>query len=364
MSDVDVSIVHGPQRLDPQRCGAYHGIAPRALVDLGVDPASWPTLAPVIDETLSRCAAASDDVAVAAVDAGVLAYRDSAAAAERFVRDLLTDPDRWGDVAHGTTVEPERLELWSVREGATSSVWRVAVSGRASSGPMVFALEVARDATAAAAELVAVAAELRRMHAHEPDRVVRLLGEGTVELELAGGPARIPVVVAEWFESARELHVVDDGRWLAVDAFATCADGRQRADGELLSPARSDELWAELVRMQTAHAHAHGELVHGPLVEANDGDLVEVDDATVVVGTCGRTSPEPLGRWVARQLHPSARGANGPIEWRGAARAREAFTRAAMANPNLPPVGECLAAAREVLVAAGPGDLREGDAGA
>ena len=132
-----VDLVHGPMRLAPAACSAYHGILPRGLEHTGVDTAAWPLLAPELDRMLGdehERAGATDQLAellAAARAEGVLAYRDSARAAVSFVRDLAADEDRLRAVADAAgEPEPdrtraERIELWSVREGTTSSVWRV-----------------------------------------------------------------------------------------------------------------------------------------------------------------------------------------------------------------------------------------------
>jgi len=276
----------------------------------------------------------------------------------RFVHDLAADDDRLRAVAHAAgEPEPdctraERIELWSVREGRTSSVWRVELDAAAWEAPIVLALDVARGSGAAAAELRAIAAELARMHADDARRINRVVARDEVAVAPDVNAKRVPVVVSTWLEGARELHVTPDALWIAVDAFEPSGGGRQVPRGAAKDAAQSDALWAELVDLVVTHSELEGELVRGVKLEPNDGDLVEHDDAVRVIGMSAPGRARPLGEWVARCLVPSAQCSDGPAVWPRMERALDVFAAAAERNPRLPAAVDCIDAAIRFSAAA------------
>ena len=246
-----LTIRHGPRASpvwtgplgDPPPVGAHgphHEILPLALEPLtriGLDTRVWADLAPVLEGILDerRTAAAAGElrcrsvggVAHAARAAGVRSYAQSLRAALDYTL-VMADAEAATDV-----------ELWSVKDGRSASVWRVRVDDH------VFALNVARD-DMAAGELLAMGRELIDLHALDPLGVVAVL-------DIA------PDVLACAWVDGRELHVVDrgDGRglFIAVEESASATTGRQlMLTGRQGVPA-SDTIWASwleaLVRQTT-----------------------------------------------------------------------------------------------------------------
>lgn len=284
-----LTIRHGPRALpvwtgplgDPPPVGAHwphHGILPLALEPLtriGLDSQVWAELAPVLEGILDdrRDPAATGElslplvrgVAHAASAAGVRSYAQSLRAALDYTLDIA-------DVEAATDVE-----LWSIKDGRSASVWRVRLDEH------VIALNVARD-DIAAGELVEMGRELIDLHAIDPLGVVDVL-------DIA------PDVLACAWVDGRELHVVDrgDGRglFIAVEDSASAANGRQlMLTGREGVPA-SDTIWASwlraLVRQSTVDERGR---YHRPRVEANEGDLMLVNEEPVLVAL----SPGPVER--------------------------------------------------------------------
>lgn len=284
-----LTIRHGPRALpvwtgplgDPPPVGAHwphHAILPLALEPLtriGLDAPVWSQLAPVLEGILDerRDPAAAGElslplvrgVAHAARAAGVRSYAQSLSAALDYTL-TIADVEAVSDV-----------ELWSIKDGRSASVWRVRLDEH------VIALNVARD-DIAAGELVEMGRELVDLHALDPLGVVDVL-------DIA------PDVLACAWVDGRELHVVDrgDGRglFIAVEDSASAANGRQlMLTGREGVPA-SDTIWASwlqaLVRQSTVDERGR---YHRPRVEANEGDLMLLNEQPVLVAL----SPGPVER--------------------------------------------------------------------
>jgi hypothetical protein len=258
--------------------GPHHGIVPLALEPLariGLDARVWADLAPVLEGVLDerRDAEAAGElslplvrgVAHAARAAGVRSYAQSMQAALAYA-ETVADAESASDV-----------ELWSVKEGRTASVWRVRVDDH------VFALNVARD-DIAAAEQVAMGRELSELHALDPLGVVDVLD------------ITPDVLACVWIEG-RELRVVDrgDGRGLFVaveDSVPASSDRSLMLLGREGVPA-SDTIWASWLEalVRQTMIDARGRYAR-PRVEANEGDLMLLNEQPVLVAL----SPGPLVR--------------------------------------------------------------------
>ena len=167
----------------------------------------------------------------AAIDQRTLAYRQSARAARtflerHFVHANAAERARLCIQVTGSEAEwtpAQTADLWCVREGHTSSVWRAELGSPLWPRPVVLCVHVARDQTAGI-ELSATTAELRRLHAIAPSEVVETLAEDTVSIAMGTGNTRVSVVAAAWIPDAHELHVVrKDGaaRVLVVERFGS-----------------------------------------------------------------------------------------------------------------------------------------------
>jgi hypothetical protein len=258
--------------------GPHQEILPLALEPLtriGLDARVWADLAPVLEGILDERRAAAptgelslplvSGVAHAARAAGVRSYAQSLRAALDYTL-VIADAEAATDV-----------ELWSIKDGRSASVWRVRLDDH------VFALNVARD-DIAAGELLAMGRELTHLHALDPLGVVDVL-------DIAPD-----VLACAWVEG-RELHVVDrgDGRglFIAVEESASATTGRQlMLTGREGVPA-SDTIWASwleaLVRQTTIDERGR---YYRPRAEANEGDLVLVNEQPVLVAL----SPGPVVR--------------------------------------------------------------------
>jgi hypothetical protein len=325
-----LTIRHGPRGSpvwtgplgDPPPVGAhgpYHALVPRALeplARLGLDEQVWSDLAPVLDGVLDERLEAAPIGELSTTLVGGVAHAARAAGVRSHAQSTRAALD-YALRCHGAE-DVRELELWNVKDGRTASVWRVRLDDR------TFALNVARD-DMAAAELVAMGRELSELHALDPLGVVEVLD------------SEPDVLACSWIDGS-ELHVVDrgDGRglFIAVEEFVSAANGRQ-----LMVPVRdgvpaSDTLWAswlEALVRQTSLVE-RGKLSR-PRVEANEGDLMLLNDQPILVAL----SPGPVVRsrngWERDLLDLRSGESGSALRWGDRVAARLALERALAARP-------------------------------
>jgi hypothetical protein len=304
----------------------------------------------------------------ACLDRRVITYAQSFSAVREFIRQHIEGRAKrtWRELAQLTTGEdsgsilPDQCELWSVREGHTSSVWRVELRSRAHRTAAVLGLNVARDQDSAK-ELLSTSQEMRRLHSLDPATVLGVLAEETVEIRSAGGQIRLPVVAVPWIERARELQVVRDtearsGRFIAVDEFVPRHNGdpagRQRASGQLLSPGFSEALWRDQLSCRVRLTRFDDDLTATtPFFEINEGDLVLDANVIKAISVSERSPTLPLGLWVLDLLCSSASDPDWyslRIFWNRPSSAIEVLSSTlGAAGPRVPSVEVCLIAARQ-----------------
>jgi hypothetical protein len=202
-----VALFHGPDRtpLGWPPAGPFHGVVSRGLLPAlaAHGPARWAAWAPWLDQALAgetrAAAVVPAEVVDAARDAGVLTFADSATAACRYLARHLGDA-LVGLGADGQHADPALVELWSVKEGHTASVWRATVRWRGAVAAR-FAVNVARD-RAAAGELRASAAELTGLAARCGALVAEPLHVAAVEVP---GHGHVAILAQRWIDGALEV---------------------------------------------------------------------------------------------------------------------------------------------------------------
>jgi hypothetical protein len=134
------------------------------------------------------------------------------------------------------------MELWWVKEGSATIVFQVLVRLTGDRAPVRFALNVAKDLTAAAAELRRTFVDLTEIHRLDAGHVVQPLGHGTTSVRDWRGDVSVPLLAAEWFDG-HELHVYPGSPRLHL-----WLDQEMSRDHPL--PAEvSDEVWETMVRI-------------------------------------------------------------------------------------------------------------------
>jgi hypothetical protein len=294
--------------------GAHHGILPRALEPLtriGLDAPLWAQLAPMLDDILTGDREPAPVGELSTTLVGGVAHAARAAGVRPYCESLRTALEY--ALKREEETPANEVELWNVKDGRTASVWRVRLDDRA------FALNVARD-DIAAVELVEMGGELRQLHARDPLGVVDVLD------------IQPDVLACTWIDG-RELHVVDrgDGRglFIAVEEFVPAANGRQLMLTGREGVPPSDTIWARwleaLVRQTTVVEQGR---LSRPRIEANEGDLVLLNEQPVLVAL----SPGPLVRdragWERDLLNLRSGDRDPVLRWGDRAAARVALTRA------------------------------------
>jgi hypothetical protein len=297
------SVVHGPHRLpvlppagiSPSNleCVPFHQVISRGLLHSaearGLFPESWHGVAPLVDRALSGLTLTGvEDLGLwleLAKANGVLSYLDSARCAVEFTR---TNSLKIYQTMAGSTLgfnSIESCELWSVKEGHTSSVW-IATLHYGGESPVHFALNIARDIEAGR-ELSAGVSELSALHLRDPSAVIEVLF-----CDIVRGPWAVPVVATNWISAGYELHVLPGGRAVAIEQFnADTSDPRRVASVTVRADLDSDDLWSTMLRSWISlgdWSQLDGP-VHLPRTEINEGDWVYSRGRAVL---CGLTPGE------------------------------------------------------------------------
>jgi hypothetical protein len=293
--------------------GPHHEVVPLALEPLsriGLDARAWAHLSPLIEGILDgRLESTSSREPSDTLVEGV-AHAARAAGVRTYAQSLATALDYALRIAEAEAAA--EVELWSIKEGRSSSVWRVSMDQH------VIALNVARD-DIAAGELTEMGRELIDLHSLDPPGVVEVL-------DIAPD-----VLACSWLEG-RELHIVErgDGRglFIAVQDSASAAGRQLLLMGREGVPA-SDMLWsrwlAALVRQSTVDERGR---YYRPRVEVNEGDLMLVDGQPVLVAL----SPGPFVRsrsgWEQDLLDLRSGERDPVLRWGDRAAAQRALERA------------------------------------
>lgn len=287
---------HGPDRTpvgvsgdqsDPLALRPFHGIPSRGLVET---LKRWPkrfdwesacvSLEPALDGDPAAVATTSAALLQAAQMCGVLRFDQSAFVARLFLeRYLLEVLDRMGIASR--LVDDNLVEIWNIKEGHTSSVWKITVSV----GPhdlVHFALNVARDRAASdellesALLLEEISSKLRTVAAARVLVKKRLSIPDTQEL--------VQVVAQVWVDEALELAILrnphsGNQRFHAVERFVTHSSepGRIRSIvGRELDAQEHAVVAKEIVTamLEGATFDLRSDLTTMPDFEMNEGDWV------------------------------------------------------------------------------------------
>jgi hypothetical protein len=284
---------HGPDREPFAREGErvqaasgtpFHGIASRGMVELLIQRELaanvWSRNAHrLTSDTEEQRVEESEELAglrAVARESGALSFAESAACVELYLERHC---------AAARTAE--RIEVWNIKEGHTSSVWRVACLD-AAGDRLEFVVNVARDRSASA--------ELERS-----SRRLQQLGESMPGLSLArvediqclpgrSGEGTEPVVVTrnQWVSDSQEIHAVRRQgriRYLLVERFLTAPDAPARITfvyGRRCTDAECQQIESDIAGFL---AQAGTLVSPAPVLEVNDGDLVWNGSRAVVVAT-------------------------------------------------------------------------------
>jgi hypothetical protein len=302
-----VAVLHGPDARPVTPNGPvrpFHGIAsagllPHLPLDGGREWARWaPALDPALEGDEEALGIVPPGVVEAARSCGWTSFADGTRAARTFAEGELDALLEAVGAGFGSA-DVARIELWQVKEGQRSSVWRLSATPAGGGEPARAALNVARDRVAGD-ELLRGAARLEQLREVAPERVARVLG-----VECGGGEP--PVVAQEWIDDARELaflRIRRDGRVRlhAVDRFVT--DEREPGRiagvvGERLGAAEHAAAAYEATRILVAGAERlPQDRVAFPRMDVNRGDWVWTERGPVLIAV----GSEPERMQAARAL--------------------------------------------------------------
>lgn len=206
-----------------------------------------------------------------AIQCGVLSFAESTLAAKTYLEKFACRQSRTTDLC----------ELWNIKEGHTSSVWKVTLANEES-----FVLNIARDQMAGD-ELKALSTNLKKI-TDEGDASNLAKVYDIAEIEDERLPIKVVVTKNEWVNDSFEIHSrinvkTNQEELLLVERFIT--DAQKPAEitsilGRVFSAAETQKIKNEISFFLTQATTC---LSHTPVLNINDGDVVWNGEKAVVI---------------------------------------------------------------------------------
>lgn len=240
----------------------FHGIISRGLlgrVQQTPEPlAPWEEYSHLLHDEAAVNSKELDRWRRTAAECSVLSFAQSAACVRIYVERYVTTS--------------ARCEVWNVKEGHTSSVWRVRLGNGTTW--QEFAVNVARD-RAAGEELERTSETMRRIAESWPEANLAKVFEVT-SVQLAAAAEPVVITRNEWIRDSHEIHRLpgsgtEPGPLVLVERFVTedSAPSRiRRLVGRRLDPAECEQVEGDLREFLALTAQ------YAVQVDLNDGDLV------------------------------------------------------------------------------------------
>lgn len=201
-----------------------------------------------------------------AIQCGVLNFAQSTLAAKRYLESYTNTA---------------RCELWNIKEGHTSSVWKVTLANEES-----FVLNIARDKIAGD-ELKTLSTHLKKI-TDEGDTSNLAKVYHITEIEDERLPIKVVVTKNEWVNNSFEIHSrinvkTNQEELLLVERFIT--DVRKPAEitailGRVFNTKETLQIKKEISNFLTQATTC---LSHTPEININDGDVVWNGDKAIVI---------------------------------------------------------------------------------
>ncbi len=201
-----------------------------------------------------------------AIQCGVLNFAQSTLAAKRYLESYANTA---------------KCELWNIKEGHTSSVWKVTLANEES-----FVLNIARDKMAGD-ELKALSTHLKKI-TDEGDTSNLAKVYHIAEIEDERLPIKVVVTKNEWVNNSFEIHSrinvkTNQEELLLVERFIT--DVRKPAEitailGRVFNAKEALQIKKEISNFLTQATTC---LSHTPEININDGDVVWNGDKAIVI---------------------------------------------------------------------------------
>ncbi|TCC94314.1 hypothetical protein EZ428_05950 [Pedobacter frigiditerrae] len=243
----------------------FHGIISRGLLDHGCS--IWNTHSHLLEY-------GNDDLLTEewiilkqnATQCGVLSFAQSTLAAKKYVE---------------TNTKVAKVELWNIKEGHTSSVWKVTPANEEP-----FVLNIARDQVAGE-ELKTLSTHLKKI-TDEGDTSHLAKVYDIVEIEDEQLPIKVVLTKNEWINDSFEIHSrinlkTNEEELLLVERFIT--DAQKPAEitsilGRVFNATETQQIKKEILNFLTQATTC---LSHTPVININDGDVVWNGEKAVVI---------------------------------------------------------------------------------
>lgn len=265
-------------------CLPFHGIVSRGLLNWlrshNVPYTVWHEHAPCLETGEPRSDRDNPDVKLlraAAAECKVLSFGQSAWCAQRFIE--LYGPEN--------AQEADWCTLWNIKEGHTSSVWKVTYPDP-NQQETSFVLNVARDQQAA--DELRLTSERMQMIADSDSSVsmAQVYDIRTIILAIQGDSYEVVVTRNEWIDNALEIHsrenrLTGDEELILVERFLAQL-GHPAAltaiRGRIFTPSETERIRQGIAGFLN---QAGAYLPEKPEININEGDAVWDGDTVKIV---------------------------------------------------------------------------------
>jgi hypothetical protein len=174
----------------------------------------------------------------------VLSFSQSAACAKLFIEKYCADL---------TAENTARCEIWNLKEGHTSSVWKVSIFD-SNSKAYHFVVNVARD-NEAGFELENASERMKAIAEHCPDiNMAKVYDIQKILSDDDDNPYEVVITKNEWIEDSSEIHMINDKvsgkeQYILVERFLTKEDAPSQVTsigGRRFSDEESSKIKADI----------------------------------------------------------------------------------------------------------------------
>lgn len=202
----------------------FHGIISRGLlnrmIEKKVGNEVWYQNAHRLDTLVFEKESSDADASMLgklANECRVLSFGQSAFCARLFIENHCKEMNKFDDAD---------CEIWNIKEGHTSSVWKITILNPQDSREHQFVINVARDYEAGV-ELETTSEKMKAIAEHCPDiNIAKVLDIQKIPLNYNEALVEVVVTKNEWIENSYEIHAAKDKldgkeQYVLVERFLT-----------------------------------------------------------------------------------------------------------------------------------------------
>jgi len=257
---------------------------------------------------------------MAAKDCNFVSVQESAYLCKKFLLKSLTGKNkvslsgicRYFGLKDGFSNNIDTVNIWLVKEGFTSSVWRVEINSEVSNSQLVLCMNVARDIDASV-ELASTYQHLLSLYQKDPLHIAQPFGIDFIRAYSWDKSVNIAVTVHSWVEG-HEIHVKkyrdnNIAKFILVKWFLP-ENGNQGKQSQIvgreLTQLEHDHFWEKYLAFLAKHAtiDRNEKKISVPRLELNEGDIIWNDKDLFVIAISATDQVFTIKEWSEFQSNP------------------------------------------------------------